>query len=183
MADKRKPVLPPSLSSIPGESGHFYAEEQQTLRRLEQAIRDLPLKEGGTDTSIAAARELLSDRKLATAARTEQRKSGTASPMGVERGLKQIASRSRTLLDLLKRTDRNTFEKWADGAEGVEHNQAVQEWLQLKNLLAYTTERATAAAQATNCLARRWPAAGSKGGRPPDTLADLITNTAANIYE
>jgi hypothetical protein len=111
-----------------------------------------------------------------------QRKSGTASTLKVQRELKQIARRSSALFRLLKKADRNTFEAWVHPAwsEGLEREAAKQEWLQLRNLLEASAERATRAAQAaqsveTNRSGRR--------GRPPDELADYLIISVANIYE
>jgi hypothetical protein len=202
-----EPSLPPSLSGIRG-GGHFQMEEEETLRQLEQAIHDLPLKEGGKDSSATDARDLLTEYQDIRVALRLRRKSGTASTLKVQRELKEIARRSSALLKLLKKADRNTFEAWmdaacADGAEreaakqewlqpgklleaarseGLEREAAKQEWLQLGKLLEASAERATRAAQAAQCVEKN-RAAGGKSGRPPHELADHIVVVAANIYE
>jgi hypothetical protein len=110
-----------------------------------------------------------------------QRKSGTASTLKVQRELKQIARRSSALFRLLKKADRNTFEAWVHPAwsEGLEREAAKQEWLQLRNLLEASAERATRAAQAAQSVEKNR----SRRGRPPDELADHLVVFAANIYE
>jgi hypothetical protein len=176
-----KSILPPSLSGIRG-GGHFQIEEEKTVRQLEQAIQDLRLKEGGKDSSATDARDLLTEYQDKRVALRLGRKSGTASTLKVQRELNQIARRSSALFRLLKKADRNTFEAWVHPAwsEGLEREAAKQEWLQLRNLLEASAERATRAAQAaqsveTNRSGRR--------GRPPDELADYLIISVANIYE
>jgi hypothetical protein len=162
-------------------------EEEETLRQLEQAIHDLPLKEGGEDGVAAAARDLLAAHQAIVLALRRRRKSGTASTLRVQRELKQIARRSSALFKLLKKADRNTFEAWVHPAwsEGLEREAAKQEWLQLRNLLEASAERATRAAQAAQSVEKNRAGGGKSGrrGRPLDELADHIVVVAANIYE
>src|SRR5262245_8374350 len=128
--------IPPSIASLPSLTD---PREQQ----LEQIIRNLPLKKGGEDTSAADARALLEVYTLASVARPQQKKLGAASPITVARDLKLIASRSSTLLKLLKRADGNTFKAWAavPYPEAVAFEMAREEWLQLKNLLDVAVQR------------------------------------------
>src|SRR5262245_3324310 len=88
--------IPPSIASLPSLPD---PREQQ----LEQIIRNLPLKKGGEDNSAANARALFEVYTPATMARVQQKNLGA-----VARDLRQIASRSSTLLKLLKGADRNT---------------------------------------------------------------------------
>src|SRR5262249_55187653 len=181
-----EPSLPPSLSGISG-GGHFQMDEEETLRQLEQAIHDLPLKKGPEDSVAAAARDLLTEHQAIAVALRRRRKSGTASTLRVQRELKEIARRSSALLKLLKKADRNTFEAWAHPAcaDGAEREAAKQEWLQLGKLLEASAERATRATQAAQSVEKNRAAGGKSGrrGRPPDELADHIVVVAANIYE
>jgi hypothetical protein len=174
-------ILPPSLSGIRG-GGHFQIEEEKTVRQLEQAIQDLRLKEGGKDSSATDARDLLTEYQAKRVALRLRRKSGTASPVRVQRELKEIARRSSALFRLLKKADRNTFEAWVHPAwsEGLEREAAKQEWLQLRNLLEASAERATRAAQAAQSVEKNRI---GRRGRPPDELADHLVVFAANIYE
>ena len=55
-----KSILPPSLNGIRG-GGHFQMEEEETLRRLEKAIHDLPLKEGQEHQCAASARAIFDE--------------------------------------------------------------------------------------------------------------------------
>ena len=106
-------------------------------------IRVLPLQKGGEDNAAADARELFQCYALASLARAWQKKAGTAGPISVARDLKRIASKSSTLLELLKRADRNTFEAWAGAQypEAVTLERGAHEWLQLKNLLDITVHK------------------------------------------
>jgi hypothetical protein len=162
-------------------------EEEEALRQLARAILDLPVKGGDKKSSTTAAQTLLDECLSAKVELRLRKKSGTASTLGVERGLKQIASRSRTLLKLLKNADRNIFEGWvhAARAEEVGREEAKQEWLQLKSLLEDAAERANLAAKQEIDRRKNWPAPakGGKRGRPPDELADYISVVAANIYQ
>jgi hypothetical protein len=104
------------------------------------------------------------------------------------RDLKKIASKSSTLLKLLKRADRKTFEAWATATypEEIGFNTATQEWLQLKELLELTAEGATSSAGKLETIIRKDRLAARKGGklgRPIDQIGDLVTIEAANIYE
>src|SRR5262245_46863934 len=103
--------LPPSLSGIRG-GGHFQMEKEETLRRLEKAIHDLPLEEGQEHHCAASARAIFDEHQTVAVELRLRKKSGTASTAKVERDLKQIASRSTTLFRLLKKADRKTFEMW-----------------------------------------------------------------------
>src|SRR5262245_11937821 len=156
-----EPSLPPSLSGISG-GGHFQMEEEETLRQLEQAIHDLPLKERGKDSSATDARDLLTEYQDKRVALRLRRKSGTASTLGVQRELKGIARRSSALFKLLKKADRNTFEAWVHPAwsKGLEREAAKQEWLQLRNLLEASAERATRAAQSAQSVEKNRAAGG-----------------------
>src|SRR5262249_45995088 len=79
------------------------------------------------------------------------------------------------------------FEAWVHPAwsKGLEREAAKQEWLQLRNLLEASAERATRAAQSAQSVEKNRAAGGKNGrrGRPPDELADHIVVVAANIYE
>src|SRR5262245_61085339 len=101
--------FPPSISRLPSQPD----PREPSPEQLEQIIRRLPLKKGEEDNSAAEARELLAGYASARLGQLWQRKrkSGAAGPK-VVRDLKQIASRSSTLLERLKRADRNTFEAW-----------------------------------------------------------------------
>jgi hypothetical protein len=61
---------------------------------------------------------------------------------------------------------------------------ATQEWLQLRNLLDITVQRATQSARRveTTLKSAARPKTG-KRGRPRDQLGDLVTIEAANIYK
>jgi hypothetical protein len=171
--------LPPSLASLPSLPD---PREQQ----LEQIIRNLPLKKGGEDNSAADVRALFEVYTLPSVARVQQKKLGAAGPITVARDLKLIASRSSTLLKLLKGADRNTFEAWAavPYPEAVAFEMATGEWLQLKNLLDITVQRATRSARRVeNTLKSAARPKRAKRGRPMDQLGDLVTIEAANIYE
>ena len=173
---------PPSIASLPSRPD----PRDPSPERLEQIVRALPLQKGGEDNAAAEARELFQCYALASLARAWQKKAGTAGPISVARDLKRIASKSSTLLELLKRADRNTFEAWAGAQypEAVTLERGVREWLQLKNMLEVTAQRATQSARGVEktlkSLAR--PERG-KRGRPIDQLADLITIEAAGVYE
>jgi hypothetical protein len=170
---------PPSIASLPSLPD---PREQQ----LEQIIRNLPLKKGGEDTSAADARALFAGYTLASVAPVQQKKLGAAGPITVARNLKLIASRSSTLLELLKRADGNTFKAWAavPYPEAVAPEMATQEWLQLKDLLVITAQRATQSARRVeNTLKSAAHPKRGKRGRPMDQLGDLVTIEAANIYE
>ena len=134
--------LPPSIAGLPSPPD---PREQQ----LEQIIRNLPLKKGGEDNSAADARALFEVYTLASVARPQQKKLGAAGPIKVARDLKLIASRSSTLLRLLKGADGNTFKAWAavPYPEAVTFEMATREWLQLKGLLDITVQRATQSAR------------------------------------
>jgi hypothetical protein len=173
--------LPPSLSGIRG-GGHFQMEEEEILRRLEKAIHDLPLKEGQEHHCAASARAILDEHQTVLVLLRLRKKSGTASTAKVERDLKQIASRSTTLFRLLKKADRKTFEMWAAAGSDDGIEQATQEWLQLKNLLEASAERASSAAKAAKVVKDNLPANGKKG-RPQNDLARNIVVIAANVYE
>jgi len=174
--------LPPSLSGIRG-GGHFQMEEKETLRRLEKAIHDLPLKEGQEHHCAASARAIFDEHQTVAVELRLRKKSGTASTAKVERDLKQIASRSTTLFRLLKKADWKTFEMWAAAGcdDGIE--QAKQEWLQLKRLLEASAERASSAAKAAKPVKDNLPANGKKKRRPQNDLARNIVVIAANVYE
>ena len=101
--------LPPSIAGLPSRPD----PREPSPEQLEQIIRDLPLEKGRKDNSAADARELFEGYALASLARVGQKKAGTAGSITVARDLKLIAGRSSTLLKLLKRADRNTFEAWA----------------------------------------------------------------------
>src|SRR5262245_32523064 len=156
-----EPSLPPSLSGIRG-GGHFQMEKEETLRRLEKAIHDLPLEEGQEHHCAASARAIFDEHQTVAVELRLRKKSGTASTAKVERDLKQIASRSTTLFRLLKKADRKTFEMWAAAGcdDGIE--QAKQEWLQLKRLLEASAERASSAAKAAKLVKDNLPANGKK---------------------
>jgi hypothetical protein len=141
-----KSILPPSLNGIRG-GGHFQMEEEETLRRLEKVIHDLPLKEGQEHQCAASARAIFDEHQTVTVQLRMRKKFGTASTGKVQRDLKHIASRSTTLFRLLKKADRKTFEMWAAAGcdDGIE--QATQEWLRLKRLLEASAERASKAAK------------------------------------
>jgi hypothetical protein len=173
--------LSPSIAGLPSRPD----PREPSPERLEQIIRDLPLKKGGEDNSAADARELFEGYAVASWARVQQKKAGTASLIGQARDLKKIASKSSTLLKLLKRADRKTFEAWAKYPEGIGFNTATQEWLQLKQLLEITAERATASARKLESITRKDRSAARKGTKRvrPIRLGDLVTIEAANIYE
>jgi hypothetical protein len=119
-------------------------------------------------------------------ARVQQKKLGAAGPITVARDLKKIASRSSTLLKLLKGADGNTVKAWAEVQypEAVPFEMARQEWLQLKDLLDKSVQRATQAARSVeNTLKSAAPPISGKRGKPIDRVADLVTIEAANIYE
>jgi hypothetical protein len=177
-----KSILPPSLNGIRG-GGHFQMEEAETLRRLQKAIHDLPLKEGQERHCAASARAIFDQHQTVAVELRLRKKSGTASAAKVERDLKQIASRSTTLFRLLKKADRKTFEMWAAAGcdDGIE--QAKQEWLQLKRLLEASAERASSAAKAAKPVKDNLPANGKKKRRPQNDLARNIVVIAANVYE
>ena len=114
------------------------------------------------------------------------KKIGAAGPIKVARELKLIASRSSTLLKLLKGADGNTFKAWAavPYPEAVAFEMATQEWLQLKSLLDTAVQRATqSATRVENTLKSAARPKRGKKGRPMDQLGDLVTIEAANIYE
>src|SRR5262245_3233098 len=119
--------LSPSIASRP-----FLPDPRE--KRLEQIIRNLPLKTGGEDNSAADARALFEAYMLASVALVQQKKLGGAGPIKVARELKRIASRSSTLLKLLKGADGNTVKAWTavPYPEAVTSEMATQEWLQLK---------------------------------------------------
>jgi hypothetical protein len=171
--------LPPSiagLASLP----------DPREKRLEQIIRNLPLKKGREDNSAADARALIEGCTLASVARTQQKKLGAAGSIKVARELKLIASGSSTLLKRLKGADGNTFEAWAavPYPEAVPFEMARQEWLQLKHLLDKSVQRATQSARSVeNTLKSAARPKRGKRGRPMDQLGDLVTIEAANIYE
>jgi hypothetical protein len=145
-----------------------------------------PSQGGGEDNSAADARALFEAYALASWARVQQKKLGAAGPITVARDLKLIASRSSTLLKLIKGADRNTFEAWAavPYPEAVTLEMATQEWLQLKNLLDITVQRATQSARRVeNTLKSAARPKRDKRGRPMDHLGDLLTIEAANIYK
>jgi hypothetical protein len=183
MANRKAAVkLPPSIAGLPSRPD----PREPSPERLEQIIRDLPLKKGGEDNSAADARELFEAYALASWARVQQKKLGAAGPITVVRDLKLIASRSSTLLKLINGADRNTFEVWATVPypEAVAFEMATQEWLQLKNLLDITVQRATQSARRVeNTLKSAARPKRSKRGRPMDQLGDLATIEAANIYD
>jgi hypothetical protein len=171
--------LPPSIASLPSPPD---PREQQ----LEQIIRNLPLETGGEDNSAADARALFEVYRLARVAPAQQKKLGAAGPITVARHLKLIASRSSTLLKLLKGADGNTFKAWAavPYPEAVALETSTQEWLQLKSLLDITVQRATQSAKRVeNTLKSAARPKRGKRGRPMDQVGDLVTIEAANIYE
>jgi hypothetical protein len=173
--------LPLSIAGLPSRPD----PREPSPERLEQIIRDLPLKKGGEDNSAADARELFEGYAVASWARVQQKKTGTASLIGQARDLKKIASKSSTLLKLLKRADRKTFEAWAavPYPEAVAPEMATQQWLQLKDLLDITVQRATQSARRVeNTLKSAARPKRGKRGRPMDQLGDLVTIEAANIY-
>jgi hypothetical protein len=173
---------PPSIAGLPSRPD----PREPSPERLEQIIRDLPLKKGGEDNSAADARALFEVYTLASVARPQQKKLGAAGPITVARDLKLIASRSSTLLKLLKGADGNTFEAWAavPYPEAVALETATQEWLQLKSLLDITVQRATQSARRVeNTLKSAARPKSGKRGRPMDQLGDLVTIEAANIYK
>jgi hypothetical protein len=143
-----------------------------------------PSQGGGEDNSAADARALFEAYALASGARVQQKKLGAAGPITVARDLKLIASRSSTLLKLIKGADRNTFEAWAavPYPEAVAFEMATQEWLQLKTLLDITVQRASQSARRVENTLKS-AARPKTGGRPMDQLGDLVTIEAANIYE
>jgi hypothetical protein len=155
-------------------------EEEETLRRLEKAIHDLPLKEGQEHQCAASARAIFDEHQTVTVQLRMRKKFGTASTGKVQRDLKHIASRSTTLFRLLKKADRKTFEMWAAAGcdDGIE--QATQEWLRLKRLLEASAERASKAAK---LVKDNLPANGKKKRRPQNDLARNIVIIAANVYE
>jgi len=174
--------FPPSIARLPSQPD----PREPSPEQLEQIIRRLPLKKGEEDNSAAEARELLAGYASARLGQLWQRKrkSGAAGPK-VVRHLKQIASRSSTLLERLKRADRNTFEAWAAAQypEAVTLKSATQEWLQLKNLLEVTAQRAAQSAGSVDKALKSLPRPqGGKRGRPIDQVADLVTIEAAAIY-
>ena len=174
--------LPPSIAGLPSRPD----SREPSPERLEQIIRDLPLKKGGEDNSAADARELFEGYAVASWARVWQKKAGTAGSITVARDLKLIAGRSSTLLELLKRADRNTFEAWAavPYPEAGALESATREWLQLKNLLEITAQRAAKSARSVkDTLKSSARPKRGKRGRPIDQLGDLVTIEAANIYE
>jgi hypothetical protein len=173
--------FPPSMAGLPSLPDPL----EPSPERLEQIIRDLPLKKGGEDNGAADARELFDGYVLASLARVQHKKLGAAGPITVARDLKLIASRSSTLLKLIKRADRNTFEAWAavPYPEAVAFEMAKQEWLQLKNLLDITIQRATQSARRVENTLKSAPPKRGKRGRPKDQLGDLVTMEAAKIYE
>ena len=59
---------------------------------------------------------------------------------------------------------------------------ATREWLQLKNLLEITAQKAAKSARSVKDTTSAHPKRG-KRGRPRDQLGDLVTIEAANIYE
>src|SRR5262245_34336162 len=122
--------LPPSIASLP-------SLPDQREKRLEQIIRNLPLKTGGEENGAADARVLFGAYTSASVALVQQKKLGGAGPIKVARELKRIASRSSTLLKLHRGADGNTVKAWAavPYPEAVTSEMATQEWLQLKDLL------------------------------------------------
>jgi hypothetical protein len=174
--------LPPSIAGLPSRPD----PREPSPEQLEQIIRDLPLEKGRKDNSAADARELFESYALASLTRGWQKKAGTAGSITVARDLKLIAGRSSTLLELLKRADRNTFEAWAavPYPEAGSLESAVGEWLQLKNLLEITAQRAAKSVRSVKDTLKSsaHPKRG-KRGRPIDRLGDLVTIEAANIYE
>jgi hypothetical protein len=181
-----KPKLPPSLSSVPGWSD-IEIEDKKRLRLLEEAINGLPPMKGVTESSVAeAARWLLNEWRSAVVNLRLEKKSGTASQVGVQEELGQIASKSRTLLKKLKGADRAAFDAWTAVAhfnDGLDREAAKQEWLQLKQLLEFSAERAKKAAEAAQVVIKHRPEAGSKGGRPRDRLGDSVALMAALVYQ
>jgi hypothetical protein len=177
-----KSILPRSLNAIRG-GGHFQMEEEETLRRLEKAIHDLPLKEGQEHHCAASARAIFDEHQTVAVELRLRKKSGTASAAKVQRDLKQIASRSTTLFRLLKKADRKTFEMWAAAGcdDGIE--QATQEWLQLKRLLEASAERASSATKAAKLVKDNLPANGKKNvGRKMilPAIPSLLQQTSMN---
>jgi hypothetical protein len=170
--------LPPSIASLP-------SLPDPREKRLEQIICNLPLKTGGEDNNAADARAVFEAYMLASVAPVQQKKLGAASSTTVARDLKKIASRSSTLLKLLKGADGNTIEAWAavPYPEAVPFEMARQEWLELKDLLDKSVQRATQAARSVeNTLKSAARPKRGKRGRPMDQLGDLVTIEAANIY-
>jgi hypothetical protein len=98
---------------------------------------------------VPQTRESFSRATRSQAGLAYSKKTGTASLIGQARDLKKIASKSSTLLKLLKRADRKTFETWAavPYPEAVAPEMATQQWLQLKDLLDITVQRATQSAR------------------------------------
>jgi hypothetical protein len=182
----KKPELPPSLSGVPGWSD-MEIEDEKRLRLLEEAINGLPPMKEVTESGVAeAARWLLNEWRSAVVNLKLEKKSGTASQVGVQGKLGQIASRSRTLLKTLKGADRAAFDAWTAVAhfkDGLDREAAKQEWLQLKQLLEFSAERAKKAAEAAQVVIKHRPEAGSKGGRPPDRLGDSVAIMAALVYQ
>ena len=70
-------------------------EEEETLRRLEKAIHDLPLKEGQEHHCAASARAILDEHQTVAVELRLRKKSGTASTAKVERDLNAPRSLKR----------------------------------------------------------------------------------------
>ena len=73
------------------------------------------------------------------------------------------------------------FEAWA--APSLEdHQNATQEWLQLKSLLQQSSARGRSAAKMAEEIVKLWSKEG-KRGRREDFLSTVVTHTAKQVYE
>jgi hypothetical protein len=176
--------FPPPLSSVPGWSD-AEIEEEKLLGRLAEAMRRLSPREGVTDAMIEANAERIlywcRGRQVDERLRKKADRASEPSP-GAAKQLKDIATASTKLLKRLKDADISVFLLWARAAADVDREEATQEWLQLKNLLEKTAERAKRAAVATETVLRYSPGR-ERRGRPPNEVALDTTIAAALAYE
>ena len=110
-----KQTFPPSLSRVPGKSD-AEIQEERTLRQLHNAISKLAHRSANFDPT-ADAHYLYDTFLLARSLSRQKRKDGTASPAGVAKHLKQLASGSATLARRFGSANRNIFEAWVDASE------------------------------------------------------------------
>jgi hypothetical protein len=196
MAGKRIPAvppsLPPSLSQIPGISN-----EELLCRQLEPMMRELlsqPVCLLGENQRREAerhipnlAREMCEVVLIARGAEVERSKAGKASLAGVSGQLRYIARGADTLLNRMKKADRNVFDAWADAgnaANDIPYHESIRRWLNLRWLLEEARERAVQAAQSVEAAMKQSRASMPENrGRPAEIVASAVAAEAAVVYE
>jgi hypothetical protein len=127
---------------------------------------------------------------IARGAEVQRSKAGKAGLAGVSEQLRYIARGADTLLNRMKKADRNVFDAWAgvgNAANDIPYHGSMRKWLDLRGLLEDARERAVQAAQSVEAAMKHSSRARTtepeNRGRPAAIAASAVAEEAAVVYE